>query len=110
MLPQRIKRRGPVKRSGKQCKPHLDFVREFGCSVPGCGSTMIDAHHVRTAANSGKGMKPADRWVVSLCHDHHMELHRGDKTFEAKYGLDLKEMAEEFARKSPHWPKLREMA
>lgn len=60
------------------------------------------------------GVKPSDRWTVSMCggvEGHHSEQHRiGEQTFERKYAVDLKTLAAEFARNSPHWPKLREMA
>lgn len=55
-------------------------------------------------------MKPSDRWCVSLCRDHHAEQHRiGEKTFWRLTFRDPIELANEFARKSPHWSKLREM-
>jgi hypothetical protein len=62
----------------------------------------MHAHHVRTAANSGKGTKPSDLATVALCAAHHSEFHTGGgKTFEAKYGLDLLELAEGLAKQSP---------
>lgn len=109
MLPPRIRHKSKRENDGKKCPRHLKFVRSFACSVPGCQRWPIEAHHIRTAANSGTGMKPADRWVISLCLEHHNEVHNGQETFEAKYGLDPTELAGEFARKSPHWPMLREM-
>lgn len=55
-------------------------------------------------------MKPSDRWCISLCRDHHAEQHNiGEISFAAKYGIPLKILAGDFARKSPHWPKLRDM-
>lgn len=48
-------------------------------------------------------VKPHDKWVVSLCRFHHSEQHRiGEKTFEARYGIDLYALAEKFAATSPH--------
>lgn len=59
------------------------------------------------------GVKPSDRWTISLCggpDGHHAEQHRiGEPSFEKKYAINMKALAEEFARKSPHAPKLREM-
>lgn len=53
-------------------------------------------------------MKPSDRWAVSLCAMHHREQHRiGEPAFERRYGVDLRSLAAEFARRSPHWLKLR---
>jgi hypothetical protein len=49
------------------------------------------------------GLKPSDRWIISLCADHHAEQHFvGEREFERRYGLELLALAEEFARRSPH--------
>lgn len=81
---------------------HRAWVRSHRCCVPECHNMPIDCAHVRTAANAGTGIKPSDEFTVSLCHDHHMESHRGEKSFERKYGLDLMALAVEFFAKSPH--------
>lgn len=58
---------------------------------------------MRRGTDGGIALKPSDRWVISLCVHHHMEQHRlGELTFEKKYGLDLVELAETYARRSPH--------
>jgi hypothetical protein len=82
---------------------HLKFVREQGCVVassargPKCLG-IVAAHHVRTAANAGTGMKPPDTASVGLCWRHHSLLHSmGRKTFEATYGVGLAEEAERLA-------------
>jgi hypothetical protein len=77
---------------------HLAFVRSQGCVVRTKFRTEcrgpIEAHHVRTAANSGIGMKPPDTAVVGLCTRHHRALHgAGRRTFETTYGVDLTEEA-----------------
>lgn len=55
-------------------------------------------------------MKPSDRWCIALCKLCHAEQHQiGEGKFAFRRNLDLKALADEFARKSPHWPKLREM-
>jgi hypothetical protein len=52
-------------------------------------------------------MKPSDRYTVSLCRGHHAEQHReGEPAFEARYGIDLYNLASEFTRRSPHQQKL----
>jgi hypothetical protein len=52
-------------------------------------------------------MKPSDRFSLSLCRRHHAEQHRlGEPTFQERYGIDLYELASEFARRSPHKRKL----
>lgn len=73
---------------------HLAFVRSQGYVVPGRGRAgcrgPIEAHHVRTAANSGIGMKPPDSSATGLCVYHHRALHTlGRRTFETTYGVDL---------------------
>ncbi len=69
---------------------HLAYVRSLPCCVPDCHQRPIHAHHVRTAATAGTGMKPPDTDAVPLCYAHHDEHHRiGWRTFHARYGVDL---------------------
>lgn len=98
------------KKSGIQRAPrrvwnrHRKFIRSHCCCVPGCEDGPIEVAHVRTAANAGTGLKPADASSVSLCHAHHMESHSiGDDSFQRKYGIDLAKLAAEFTRRSPDW-------
>lgn len=52
-------------------------------------------------------LKPSDRWVISLCSEHHIEQHRiGEAEFERRHGICLVELAAEFARQSPHRDRL----
>jgi hypothetical protein len=75
--------------------------------VGGCEQLPIECAHVRKGTDGGQGLKPSDRWTISLCREHHAEQHRiGEAAFEKRYGLDLIALAEEFARRSPHWSKL----
>jgi hypothetical protein len=101
-LPQRITRprRAEERRS---CPGHRAWVRRHHCVVPGCAQLPIECAHVRTGTDGGTGLKPSDRYVVSLCREHHAEQHRiGEARFENKYSLDLLAIAAEFARRSPH--------
>lgn len=66
----------------------------------------IEVAHVNTAANGGMARKASDAFTVSLCREHHAESHRGERTFEAKHGIHLMKLAEEFYRASPHRTKL----
>ena len=66
----------------------------------------MECAHVRTAANSGTGIKPSDAFTVSLCRDCHAESHRAEKTFEAKHQINLMQLAREFYFDSPHRNKL----
>lgn len=81
---------------------HRDWVRSHRCCVPGCQLMPIEVAHVNTAANRGVSRKASDAFTVSLCREHHAESHRGERTFEAKHGIRLMALAEEFYRKSPY--------
>lgn len=83
-------------------RDHLAFVRSLDCCIEGCRGSPVQAHHVRTAATAGVGLKPPDTATVPLCHGHHRELHdRGRRTFEARYGVDLGALAAFFAIAGP---------
>lgn len=110
MLPARIDRKSHRENIGKRSPAHCNFVRSHNCCVKGCGGRPIEVAHVRIGTGGGMAVKPSDRWTISLCQYHHSEQHReGERQFELKHGLDMKALAEEFARKSPKWPILREM-
>lgn len=105
-FPARLAPSRPVK-TVRLCPAHRSWVRRHRCSVRGCERVPIECAHVRGATNAGLGMKPSDRWTVSLCWYHHREQHQlGERSFEAKYDLDLHALASEFARRSPHRLKL----
>ena len=78
---------------------HLEWIKKQPCLVRGC-FYKADPHHVRTAANSGTGMKPTAYDTVPLCRIHHVESHRGARTFQRRYGLDLSAEAAFYARVS----------
>ena len=87
---------------------HLAFVRGAGCGIPGCWRTPVHAHHVRTAATAGTGIKSSDAHAVGLCFGHHFEGHqKGWKTFQRKYRVNLAEHAAYLASVSPALVKLR---
>jgi hypothetical protein len=63
---------------------------------------LIECAHVRLGTDGGVGLKPSDRWSISLCSVHHAEQHRlGEAIFEKRYGIDLVAIANEFAARSP---------
>ena len=65
--------------------------------------TPIECAHVRTGTDGGLALKPSDRWAISLCRGHHREQHQiGEGEFQKRYGIDLYELAIEFARRSPN--------
>jgi hypothetical protein len=93
----------PPKSTTRTCAGHRAWVRRHCCSVPGCRQRPIECAHVRIGTDGGAGMKPSDKWVLSLCTSHHREQHRiGEHAFEQLYCLDLKSLASEFAARSPY--------
>lgn len=105
-LPPRIKRDSGKKDAGKRSPAHRSWVRGHACCA--CGSqTAIECAHVRVGTDGGTGIKPSDRWTVSLCRDCHMEQHRiGEESFERQHGINLKDLAAAFFKASPHRHKL----
>lgn len=95
---------GPIRSPG-----HLKFVRGFVCACMDAGcSGRIEAHHIRTAATAGVGIKPGDEWAVPLCDLHHREIHSmGQDTFAEKRKVDLPSVAEKLARASAHIRKIK---
>ena len=80
---------------------HLRWIRRQSCVVPTCRSTSpIEAAHIRTAGNAGTAIKPDDSFAVPMCREHHAEQHRGVRSFEAKYGIDLLAEAARYAASS----------
>jgi len=100
-FPARLPRE-PQKTSSRTCAAHRAWVRKHRCSVVGCRGLPIECAHVRSGTDGGFGLKPSDRWTISLCRSHHLEQHEiGEPAFEAKYELSLRELAKEFVRRSP---------
>ena len=113
MLP-RLRRANPKRkeprRDGRIRSPeHRAWVRLHACCVPMCNSeSRIDPAHVRSTGDGGMSMKPGDDWCVSMCRDHHREQHQiGEAEFERRYGLNLTDLAREFASTSPPLKRLR---
>lgn len=106
LLPQRIDR-SRKESDGRTCAAHRAWVRRHHCCVPGCHKLPIECAHVRSGTDGGIGLKPSDRWVISLCVSHHVEQHQiGEGRFQRRYGLDLGQLAVAFAKQSPHRHKL----
>jgi len=109
----RIKsRRSKPRRRAGACREYLDWLKTQKCVITGkrhgmlyrdgtftCGryelanwrTIIVDPAHVRTKRLGG------DLWnAVPLAHHLHEEQHRiGIKSFQAKYGVDLAELARE---------------
>ena len=107
-LPNRLEREKTREPNGRECPAHRAWVRQHHCCVPGCLARPIECAHVRRDTDGGVALKPSDRWSISLCRDHHLEQHQiGETAFEKRYGIDMRALAEEFARRSPHWRRVR---
>ncbi len=93
-IPHGIKREWPR---------HRAFLRRHRCVVGRIDcSDQIEVAHVRSAANSGTGLKPGDFHAVPLCVECHRLQHQiGQPEFEKQFGIDLLALAAEFARQSP---------
>ena len=106
-LPNRLERQRTREPSRRGCPGHRAWVRRHHCCVPGCLGRPIECAHVRRDTDGGTGLKPSDRWSISLCRDHHIEQHAiGEMAFEKRYAIDLRELAELFATRSPYRLKL----
>jgi len=111
MLP---KRRDPV-RSGiqravkREWPRHRKWVRSHECCASLHGfdefdfcEGPIEFMHVRSAANAGTALLPFDWFGVPGCSKHHKWQHvHGAESFQKRYGVNLWELAAEFARLSP---------
>jgi transcription elongation factor Elf1 len=105
-LPARIGRKSNKAEKGRRSPAHRAWIRGFACSA--CGSTTaIECAHVRVGTDGGTGIKPSDKWCISLCKDCHAEQHiLGEKSFEEYRGINMKALAETFFKNSPHRQKL----
>lgn len=95
-------------RSGIQRGPrrewpaHVAWIKTLRCCIPDCYNRNIDPAHLRTAANSGTGLKPPDWYLTPLCHSHHIEAHQyGHDTLAETHGIDLFAIAADLAARSP---------
>lgn len=53
------------------------------------GKGDVVAHHVRTAANSGTGIKPKDWYCIPIHDSHHKHLHNNETREERQHHLEL---------------------
>ena len=105
-LPNRLQKERKFA-ADRECPGHRAWVRRHHCCVPGCLKIPIECAHVRRGTDGGIGLKPSDRWTVSLCSMHHAEQHMlGESRFEMRYGLDLRALAITFALQSPNRDRL----
>lgn len=76
--------------SHKVFGPQSERCRTMWCSVPDCfKGDRCDPHHTKTGASGG-----LDKDAAPLCRTHHTECHTiGFRTFDAKYGIDMRLIA-----------------
>lgn len=101
-LPARIKHKSDKAEKGRRSPAHRAWIRGFACSA--CGSTTaIECAHARVGTDGGTGIKPSDKWCLSLCKDCHTRQHQiGEPAFEAEHKINMRELAEAFFKASPH--------
>jgi|TARA_R110000796_G_scaffold8086_2_gene27004 hypothetical protein len=75
-------------------KKYLAYIRKHPCLI--CGTTEVQAHHLRHADHRGWGMKNGDEWAVPICPEHHMDCHRTGKEnmWWLMHGIDSMAWAE----------------
>lgn len=105
MLARRKAPRMGVRTERRHFPSHESWVRGFQCSIFGkheCEG-RIECCHVRIGTEGGTGIKPHSRWTIPLCSRAHRLQHQmGETSFSAKFGIDMKAIAERLARVSPH--------
>lgn len=103
--PKRKRPRLGIKVEQREFPQHRAWVRQHVCSIfdrHECEGS-IECAHVRTGTGGGAGLKPHDRFTISLCQKAHAEQHQiGERAFAKKYAIDLLAVADKFARTSPH--------
>lgn len=94
-----ISKRPPPIRS----KTHRLWVKSLACAVSGCMAPP-EGHHVRYGFYT-LARRPGDNRLTPLCRIHHQELDdKGARSFEKKYSLDLKLVADTLWTMSPGNP------
>jgi hypothetical protein len=72
---------------------HLTFLRQLPCTV--CGKAApSEAAHVRSRCDGGAGIKPSDRYALSLCTSCHALQHEfGELRFWSTLRIDPLDVA-----------------
>ena len=98
-------KRSRIKKKARSEKRSLEHQRAFGgetrlawikaqpCLVVSCTARPSENCHVRTG---GTGRRADAKWIVPACKGHHAEMHRGQKSFERLYGVDLQALAAQY--------------
>ena len=83
-----IKRTRPKRRGPLRCKKYRIWLHTQACQI--CHSRFTEACHT---ANNGMRSKGPDSGCLPLCRLHHAEYDHGRRAFEAKYELDMRQIA-----------------
>ena len=86
-VPRRVARSKPKPEFRRRAQ-HLAFVRQLSCVA--CGKAApSEAAHVRSGTDGGAGIKPSDRYSISLCTSCHELQHRfGELRFWSVLRID----------------------
>src|SRR5207253_5081669 len=86
-IPRMVARSKPKPEFRRRAQ-HLAFVRQLSCVA--CGKAApSEAAHVRLGTDAGMGIKPSDRYSVSLCTSCHELQHRfGELRFWSVLRID----------------------
>jgi hypothetical protein len=86
-IPRRVARSKPKPEFRRRAQ-HLAFVRQLSCVA--CGKAApSEAAHLRWGTDAGIGIKPSDRYSVSLCTSCHELQHRfGELRFWSVLRID----------------------
>src|SRR5256885_1838145 len=86
-IPRLMARANP-KPDWRRRTQHLAFVRQLPCVACGQAAPSEPAH-VRSGSDGGAGMKPSDRYCLSLCTTCHALQHQfGELTFWSGLRID----------------------
>lgn len=75
---EKAKRLAPKEKRAKRpgnSDAHKLAIQKCPCCIPGCNVVGVEGHHLKhgpAAAERSVGRKATDRWLLPLCHNHHI--------------------------------------
>ncbi|ADJ22984.1 hypothetical protein Hden_1171 [Hyphomicrobium denitrificans ATCC 51888] len=75
---EKTKRAAPKKRRESRTgnsDAHKAAICKLPCLIPGCTVVGVEPHHLKhgpAARERSVGRKATDRWLLPLCHNHHI--------------------------------------
>lgn len=95
-------RRSPKHRKWVASQPcHLIGRSDWNGRRHVCSGDVVAAH-IRIETRAGTGYKPNDGYCLPLCKAGHEDEHKGPRSFGAKWCIDPKASAIEYANRSPY--------